>query len=198
MWVVEEIGMLLGVLVGYQVCFEDQSDDSILVKLMIDGIFLVEIQYDCYLECYDMLIVDEVYECSLNIDFFFGYLKIFLYWCLDLKLIIILVIIDLECFFWYFDGVLVIEVFGCIYLVEIWYWLLVVEIDEEGNWVEDDLLVDQGIFVVFDEIVVYECEVGKWFGDVLVFFFGEWEICDVVEMLCKVNLCYIEVLLLYV
>ena len=42
--------------------FEDQSDDSTLVKLMTDGILLAETQHDRYLERYDTLIVDEAHE----------------------------------------------------------------------------------------------------------------------------------------
>ena len=48
--VAEEIGTPLGSLVGYQVRFEDQSDDSTLIKLMTDGILLAETQHDRYLE----------------------------------------------------------------------------------------------------------------------------------------------------
>ena len=73
------IGTPLGALVGYQVRFEDQSDDSTLVKLMTDGILLAETQHDRYLERYDTLIVDEAHERSLNIDFLLGYLKTLLH-----------------------------------------------------------------------------------------------------------------------
>jgi len=36
-----------------------------------------------------------------------------------------LVMIDFEWFFEYFGGVLIFEVLGCIYLVEVWYWLVI-------------------------------------------------------------------------
>lgn len=98
--------------IGYKVCFSDYVSSNIMVKLMMDGILLVEIQQDRLLMQYDIIIIDEVYECSLNIDFLFGYLKEFLLCCFDLKVIIIFVIIDLECFLCYFDNVLIIEVFG--------------------------------------------------------------------------------------
>lgn len=102
--VAEEIGTPLGALVGYQVRFEDQSDDSTLVKLMTDGILLAETQHDRYLERYDTLIVDEAHERSLNIDFLLGYLKTLLHRRPDLKLIITSATIDLERFSRHFDA----------------------------------------------------------------------------------------------
>lgn len=82
------------------------------VKVMIDGILLLEIQYDCFFDCYDILIIDEVYECSFNIDFILGYLCQLLFKWFDLKVIIIFVIIEVEWFSDFFDQVLVIEVSG--------------------------------------------------------------------------------------
>lgn len=140
---------------------------------MIDGILLVEIVSDCWLLNYDMIIVDEVYECSFNIDFLLGYLKQLLCKCLDLKLIVILVIIDIECFVQYFDNVLVISVEGCIYLVEVCYWVLEGEGDDQGECIVNDVIV-----LVIDEIICLDvC------GDVLIFLLGECEICDVYQLL---------------
>ncbi len=195
--VAEEIGTPLGALVGYQVRFEDQSDDSTLVKLMTDGILLAETQHDRYLERYDTLIVDEAHERSLNIDFLLGYLKTLLHRRPDLKLIITSATIDLERFSRHFDGAPVIEVSGRTYPVETWYRPLAAETDEEGNRVEDDLSVDQGILAALDEIAAHEREVGKRPGDVLVFLPGEREIRDAAEMLRKANLRHTEVLPLY-
>ena len=86
--VAEEIGTPLGELVGYQVRFEDQSNERSLIKLMTDGILLAETQHDRYLEKYDTIIVDEAHERSLNIDFLLGFLKTLLVRRPDLKLII--------------------------------------------------------------------------------------------------------------
>lgn len=57
--------------------------------------------------------------------------------CFDLKVIIILVIIDFECFFKYFDNVLIIEVFGCIFFVEVCY-RLIIEINKDDMEVDGD------------------------------------------------------------
>ncbi|TCD20023.1 ATP-dependent RNA helicase HrpA [Pseudomonas sp. IC_126] len=195
--VAEEIGTPLGELVGYQVRFEDQSTDSTLIKLMTDGILLAETQHDRFLEKYDTIIVDEAHERSLNIDFLLGFLKMLLPRRPDLKVIITSATIDLERFSKHFNDAPIIEVSGRTYPVETWYHPLAAETDEDGNRVEDDLTVDQGILAALDEIEAHEKSIGKRPGDVLVFLPGEREIRDAAEMLRKANLRLTEVLPLY-
>ncbi|WP_061289289.1 ATP-dependent RNA helicase HrpA [Azotobacter vinelandii] len=195
--VAEEIGSPLGELVGYQVRFEDQSNERSLIKLMTDGILLAETQHDRYLERYDTIIVDEAHERSLNIDFLLGYLKTLLPRRPDLKVIITSATIDLERFSRHFNAAPIVEVSGRTYPVETWYRPLAAEVDEEGNRVEDDLSVDQGILAALDEIAAHERSVGKRPGDVLVFLPGEREIRDCAEVLRKANLKHTEVLPLY-
>ncbi|MGE6994425.1 ATP-dependent RNA helicase HrpA [Pseudomonas sp. NPDC047961] len=195
--VAEEIGTPLGELVGYQVRFEDQSKDSSLIKLMTDGILLAETQHDRFLERYDTIIVDEAHERSLNIDFLLGYLKTLLPRRPDLKVIITSATIDLQRFSEHFNGAPIVEVSGRTFPVETWYRPLAAETDEDGNRVEDDLTVDQGILASLDEIEAHEKSVGKRPGDVLVFLPGEREIRDAAEVLRKANLKFTEVLPLY-
>ncbi len=195
--VAEELGAPLGELVGYQVRFEDQSTERTLIKLMTDGILLAETQHDRFLEKYDTIIVDEAHERSLNIDFLLGFLKTLLPRRPDLKVIITSATIDLERFSEHFDGAPIVEVSGRTYPVETWYRPLAAEIDEDGNRVEDDLTVDQGILAALDEIAAHERSVGQRPGDVLVFLPGEREIRDAAEVLRKANLKFTEVLPLY-
>ena len=195
--VAEEIGTPLGELVGYQVRFEDQSKDSSLIKLMTDGILLAETQHDRFLERYDTIIVDEAHERSLNIDFLLGYLKTLLPRRPDLKVIITSATIDLQRFSEHFNGAPIVEVSGRTFPVETWYRPLAAETDEDGNRVEDDLTIDQGILVALDEIEAHERSVGQRPGDVLVFLPGEREIRDAAEVLRKANLRFTEVLPLY-
>ncbi|MCW3150094.1 ATP-dependent RNA helicase HrpA [Stutzerimonas stutzeri] len=195
--VAEEIGTPLGELVGYQVRFEDQSKDSSLIKLMTDGILLAETQHDRFLERYDTIIVDEAHERSLNIDFLLGFLKTLLPRRPDLKVIITSATIDLERFSKHFNDAPIIEVSGRTYPVETWYRPLAAETDEDGNRIEDDLTVDQGILAALDEIAAHEKSIGKRPGDVLVFLPGEREIRDAAEVLRKANLRLTEVLPLY-
>ena len=52
---------------------------------MTDGILLAEIQQDPLLLKYEVLIIDEAHERSLNIDFLLGYLKQLLKKAFELK-----------------------------------------------------------------------------------------------------------------
>ncbi|TWI55665.1 ATP-dependent helicase HrpA [Pseudomonas duriflava] len=195
--VAEEIGTPLGELVGYQVRFEDQSNERSLIKLMTDGILLAETQHDRYLERYDTIIVDEAHERSLNIDFLLGFLQTLLPRRPDLKLIITSATIDLERFSKHFGDAPIVEVSGRTYPVETWYRPLAAEIDEDGNRIEEDLSVDQGILAALDELDAYERSEKKRPGDVLVFLPGEREIRDAAEVLRKANLKHTEILPLY-
>ena len=195
--IAEELGTPLGELVGYQVRFTDQTSERSLIKLMTDGILLAETQNDRYLTRYDTLIIDEAHERSLNIDFLLGYLKTILAKRPDLKVIITSATIDLERFSAHFDNAPVIEVSGRTYPVDVWYRPLSAERDEEGNTVEEDLSIDQGIVAALTEIQQFERSQGKSPGDVLVFLPGEREIRDTAEYLRKANLKHTEILPLY-
>src|SRR5690606_28263228 len=134
-----------------QVRFEDQSTEHTLINLMTDGILLAETQHDRFLEKYDTIIVAQAPERSLNIDFLLRFLKTLLPRRPDLKVIITSATIDLERFSKHFDNAPIIEVSGRTYPVETWYRPLAAETDEDGNRVEDDLTVDQGILAALDE-----------------------------------------------
>ncbi|MBC8126576.1 MAG: ATP-dependent RNA helicase HrpA [Gloeobacteraceae cyanobacterium ES-bin-144] len=86
--VAEELAVPLGGYVGYQVRFEDRTSRDTRIKFMTDGILLAETQGDPELRQYQVLILDEAHERSLNIDFLLGYLKRLLLKRKDLKLVI--------------------------------------------------------------------------------------------------------------
>ena len=73
--VAEELHTEVGKQVGFSVRFSDQTSPQTLVKMMTDGILLTEIQHDRMLSAYDLIIIDEAHERSLNIDFLLGYLR---------------------------------------------------------------------------------------------------------------------------
>jgi len=195
--VAEELGTPLGELVGFQVRFTDQSSEHSLLKLMTDGILLAETQNDRFLNRYDTLIIDEAHERSLNIDFLLGYLKTILPRRPDLKIIITSATIDLQRFSEHFDNAPIIEVSGRTYPVDVWYRPLAAEVDEEGNRVEEDLDIDQGILAALQELEAHERKTGSMPGDALVFLPGEREIRDTAEFLRKANLRHTEILPLY-
>ncbi len=120
-----QIGSPLGQHVGFKIRFSDQTSDQTYVKLMTDGILLAETQSDPFLNQYELLIVDEAHERSLNIDFLIGYLKRLLPRRKNLKLIITSATIDTARFVEHFATtecpVPVIDVEGRTYPVEIQY-----------------------------------------------------------------------------
>ena len=72
--IAEEVGVELGEEVGYAIRFDDKTTDDTIVKVMTDGILLQEARTDPLFENYDVIMVDEAHERSLNIDFTLGLL----------------------------------------------------------------------------------------------------------------------------
>ncbi|WP_233148703.1 AAA family ATPase [Rhodopirellula sp. MGV] len=84
----EELECKLGDQVGYQVRFGDQTGPETMIKLMTDGILLAETGTDRFLDRYDVIIIDEAHERSINIDFLLAYLRRLQEKRPDLKIII--------------------------------------------------------------------------------------------------------------
>jgi len=179
--IAEEVNTPLGELVGYQVRFQDHSNDNTLVKLMTDGILLAEIQHDRLLNRYDTLIIDEAHERSLNIDFLLGYLKQLLPKRPDLKVIITSATIDVERFSKHFNDAPVIEVSGRTWPVEINYRPL-----------QEDEELASGIANTLEELLRLPQR-----GDVLVFLSGEREIREAAKEIRQRDFPHLDVLPLY-
>ena len=175
-------------LVGFQIRFQDQTDDQTLVKLMTDGILLAETRADPDLRRYDTLIIDEAHERSLNIDFLLGYLKQLVRRRPDLKLVITSATIDVETFSRHFDGAPVVEVSGRTYPVEVRYRPPV-----DGDDPPD---LQAAVLDCLREIDREPSAQGDA-RDVLVFLSSEREIREVAEHLRRAQLAHTEVLPLY-
>ncbi len=132
--IAEELHEQLGKSVSYKVRFTDISSPDAYIKLMTDGILLSELTSDRQLLSYDVIIIDEAHERSLNIDFLLGYLKTLLARRPELKLIITSATIDVERFSEHFGGAPVIEVSGRTYPVEVVYMPLME--DHKGVYIE--------------------------------------------------------------
>lgn len=74
-YVAEQVGCEIGGEVGYTVRFDDQTTEDTRINFMTDGILLRQIQTDPLLRQYTAVMIDEVHERSLNIDFTLGLLK---------------------------------------------------------------------------------------------------------------------------
>ena len=121
----DELKTSVGELVGFKIRFSDSTGNKTLVKLMTDGILLAETQTDRFLDQYDVIIIDEAHERSLNIDFLLGYLKRIAVKRPDLRIIITSATIDPERFAKHFEDdrgpAPVVEVSGRTYPVEVRY-----------------------------------------------------------------------------
>ncbi len=170
----EELNVPLGRQVGYKIRFQDQTDPQTYIKLMTDGVLLAETQSDRFLDQYEVIILDEAHERSLNIDFLLGYLKQRLQQRSDLHLIITSATIDAERFGAHFADergpAPIIEVSGRTYPVEMRYRPLVTH---EG----EDLDVAEGVVQAVHELARIDR------GDVLVFLPTERDIRELARRL---------------
>lgn len=189
--IASELNSTVGETVGFQVRFNNKSGDNTQIKLMTDGILLAEIQADPLLSNYEVIIIDEAHERSLNIDFLLGLLKPLCTKRPDLKIIITSATIDLDKFSRHFSQngtpAPVIEVTGRTYPVEVIY-----QVCEDGKNNLPDTICSTVDYII-------SCEAKGMFkarGDILVFCSGEREIRDVAQALRKSSLT-ISVLPLY-
>ena len=182
--IAEELGTEIGQAVGYTVRFNDRVGPDTFIKVMTDGILLAEVQRDHLLRAYEVLIIDEAHERSLNIDFLLGYLRQLLPQRPDLKVIITSATIDTERFSKHFHDAPVVEVLGRSFPVEVRYR----PIDDDARERRDQT---QAIGDAVQELMRH----GP--GDILVFLSGEREIRDTAEALARLDLRDTELLPLY-
>ena len=193
--IAQELDSTLGQKVGYQVRFTEQVSEVTLIKLMTDGILLAETQHDPLLEKYQVLILDEAHERSLNIDFLLGYIKRILPKRPDLKLLITSATIDLQKFSQHFDNAPILQVSGRTYPVEMLYRPLLrerksssVNADKEPAD-NKELTQAQAILDAVDEITQLQRQAASNAPrDILIFLSGEREIREAAETLRKAQL----------
>ena len=124
--IAQQMKSSVGKEIGFKIRFDDKTSSDSYVKLMTDGILLAETQTDRFLDQYELIIVDEAHERSLNIDFLLGYIKRILSKRKDFRLIITSATIDTERFAAHFttdpaNPVPIINVEGRTYPVETRY-----------------------------------------------------------------------------
>ncbi|HFE38903.1 MAG TPA: ATP-dependent RNA helicase HrpA, partial [Gammaproteobacteria bacterium] len=178
-----ELKTEIGGCVGFKVRFSDHVSPLSHIKLMTDGILLAEIQSDRYLLQYEVLIIDEAHERSLNIDFILGYLKTILKKRPDLKIIVTSATIDTKKFSQHFSNAPIIEVTGRTFPVQVLYHPL----DQR----EDEPSLVKAISEAIFELNRQQA------GDTLVFLPGEREIREAAEYLRKHHPPHTEILPLY-
>jgi ATP-dependent helicase HrpA len=182
--IAEELGSPIGAAVGFTVRFSDRVGEDTFIKVMTDGILLAEIQRDRLLRAYEVLIIDEAHERSLNIDFLLGYIRQLLPQRPDLKVIVTSATIDTERFAAHFGGAPVVEVSGRSFPVEVRYRPV-------GEAEGDRRDQTEAIVDAVRELV------REGPGDLLVFLSGERDIRDTQDALARLDLPDVELLPLY-
>ena len=163
--VAEELEVEWGKTVGCKVRFNDDTSSETFIKFLTDGMLLAEAQGDPKLLDYEVLIIDEAHERSLNIDFILGYLRNLIDERPELKIIITSATIDTKAFSKAFNEAPIIEVSGKVFPVEIIY----------QPWDEEDLEYEYG-FVEAAVDAVESLLHDPSPGDFLVFMPGERDI----------------------
>ena len=165
--VASELGVKYGNAVGCQIRFDKNVGDDTLIKFMTDGILLSETAKDKLLLQYSAIIIDEVHERSLNIDFILGYLKNLINRRPELKIIISSATLDAGAFSDFFKDAPIVEVEGKLYPIE-------------------DLFLPA---YEDEDISKHCCRAVEWIseldsdGDILIFMPGEREIRAVSDLL---------------
>ncbi|KAF9758214.1 Pre-mRNA-splicing factor ATP-dependent RNA helicase PRP43 [Nosema granulosis] len=168
--------------VGYAMRFESCAGWETKIKFMTEGVLLKEIQEDGLLSKYDVVIIDEAHERSVNVDIILGFLKQIHAKRPTLKIIVMSATLNISKFTAFFNC----QNFtfdGKRFPVEIKY--LEVDVDDYIEWAVKKTLsfVNQS-------------------GDILVFLSGKDDIEKVFRLLCynlrdyKISIikCYSEIL----
>ena len=175
-----QLGTTIPGLVGYKMRFEDKTDQSTKIKIMTDGILLQEMKLDPYLSKYDVLIVDEAHERSLNIDFILGLLKRILEVRPEFKVIVSSATINTQIFSEYFGECPVVKIDAITYPVTVVYD------PPDNSAIGDGVATGQAALeaqLTKIETIIERVVSEKRSGDVLVFLPGEKAIKDCMTML---------------
>ncbi|WKC91180.1 ATP-dependent RNA helicase [Borreliella carolinensis] len=172
-YIAKHIGVNVGEEVGYKIRFEEITSSKTKIKLMTDGVLLQELKKDTLLYEYDVIIIDEAHERSLNIDFILGLIKDISRKRDDFKIIVSSATINTKIFSKYFNNAPVVSIETITYPVQIIY--------------NPPLLnTSKGMILKIKEIVLNVIKEKKA-GDILIFLSGEKEIKETIKELQELN-----------
>lgn len=162
-----------GTFVGYKMRFTDTTTNSTHIKVMTDGILLMELKADPLLNQYSVILVDEAHERSLNIDFIIGMLKQVIKQRPDFKVIISSATINTKRFSSFFDDCPIISIDAKVYPVEVIY--------SQTNFATDIEKRNEAI------VKIVKSRANKDNGDILIFLPGEFDIKKCVDELVMMD-----------
>ena len=165
--IAHELGVPLGSVVGFQVRFDDRSDDTTRLRVMTDGVLLAQLATDRSLRRYDAIVIDEVHERSLNVDFLLGSLRRILPLRPELRVVLASATLEADRLSAAFGGAPVITVPGRMFPVET-RW----QPTPDGEPADAQQVAD-----------AVEACLREAPGDVLAFLPGEREILEAAEIL---------------
>jgi len=167
----------VGGLVGYKMRFEDVTSADTKLKIVTDGTLLQEMKGDRWLSRYDILMIDEAHERTLNIDFILGLVKEILSHRPEFKVVISSATLNPRVFSDYFDGAPIVTIDTPVYPVRLHYDPPPIEGDEA-------MLIDKIVDKVERIIRMGSSDrEGVFSGDILIFCSGERMIKDSVAKL---------------
>merc|ERR1719343_756861 len=166
--VAKEMGCKLGHEVGYNIRFEDCTTDRTIIEYMTDGMLLRSFLNEPDMASFSVMIVDEAHERTLHTDVLFGLVKDVSRFRDDLKLVISSATLDAEKFSEYFDDAPIFRIPGRRFPVHIYYTKA-----PEADYIDACM------------ITVLQIHLTRGLGDVLVFFTGQQEIEEAMDMLSQ-------------
>ncbi|BCR21424.1 ATP-dependent RNA helicase [Borrelia miyamotoi] len=172
-YIAKHIGVKLGEEVGYKIRFQEVTSSKTKIKLMTDGVLLQELKKDPLLDEYDVIIIDEAHERSLNIDFILGLIKDILKKRDDFKVIISSATINTQVFSKYFNNAPILNIETITYPVQIIY---------NPPPANTSKAMISKIKEIISGIIKEEKK-----GDVLIFLSGEKEIKETIKEIHELN-----------
>lgn len=163
----EEIGIANKVISGYKVRFEEQRGPETKILFMTDGILIREFLNDPLLKKYNLVIIDEAHERSLNCDIILGILKKITAIRPDLKVCVMSATLNAEMFSNFFGGCPILRIPGKTFPVELTYL-------NSPTYDYLTLSIDKAVDIHFNE---------ELDGDILIFLTGAEEIEKCVEII---------------
>ncbi|KAK3821204.1 MAG: P-loop containing nucleoside triphosphate hydrolase protein [Benniella sp.] len=157
----EEMDVVMGQEVGYNIRFEDCTSEKTMLQYMTDGMLLREAMNDPLLTRYSAIILDEAHDRTLSTDILMGLMKEIIKKRSDLKVVVMSATLDAGKFQTYFDNAPLMSVPGRTFPVEIYYTP-----EPESDYLEA---------AIFTALQIHRTEDP---GDILLFLTGEEEIED--------------------